>query len=549
MKKPIIFILSALLTLIACQKDDDIESYFLQKGDITFNRESLDIVVMPDGEIAIQVTSVSDEGIAYLWTLDGDTISKEKNLQYVVDKAPAQYELKLEVGQNKEVRFDYLFDLTVAVIPTEDKIAIVSDNLYYNETPFNVEQKYWINLNDPSDTDKAKGIIKWYVNGEERATGVEFNFTPEKAGEYTIKYAMKGYYSETGENLSDEVRSKVYSSSGLYILNEPNMTASESTRGINKHIFGEDTVTRFIVGDYTSFGASNQNISNWAGKLYNVAPYTQVGVSFSQFDASTGALIKAIKTIPGQGRAFAGINPELGVLTTSKGAYLVNLTDFTMGSEILKGSVGSKNVFVTDAYLFIICSQGAIAYPVDDLSTTTEPIPLGTATAGFVKSKDGAIWASNGNTLLRINSRDLKTSNVLLPDGAKISFSGNPWKQCSWASSTSDNTFFFTKDSWGQSKEIYKYDIDSKELISKFLVAADDFDGYSLYGTSLYYDSERDELICQGIKGWGAGGAYNGIWGFDAKSGEKSFGVLYDTKDVAYLDMWFPAMMTPIKNY
>lgn len=549
MKKKFLFLLSLLLTVVACQKEDGPESYMLQKGDIIFDTQSQEITTMPEGEIAVNVTSLSDEGITYLWLLEGDTISKEKNLKYVVNKAPKQYVLKLEVSQNKDISFDYLFDLLVKDIPAKDKIAIISDNLHYNETQLKVKQKYWVNLENAADAEKAKHIIKWYVNGEERATGMEFDFTPEKAGAYTIKYEMKGYYSTTGENLSSEIISKTYSTTGVYILNEPNMTGSEHTRGINSHVFGQKTVTRFIVGDFNSFGASNQNIANWAGKLYNVAPYTQMGVAFSQFDASTGKFIKAIQSIAGQGNAFAGITPELGVLTTTKGAYLVNLTDFTIANESLEGSSNSKNVFVSDGYLFMICSQGAIAYKVDNLSSTTKPIILGDATAGFVKSKDGAIWASNGNTLLSINPRDLTTSKISLPDGAKISFSGNPWKQCSWAASTADNIFFFTKDSWGQSKEIYKYDIDSKELISKFLVSVDDFDGYDLYGTALYYDAERDELICQGMKGWGASAAYNGIWGFNAKSGAKSFGVLYDTTASAYLDMWFPAMMAPIKNY
>jgi hypothetical protein len=549
MKKKFLFLLSLLLTIVACQKEDGPASYILQKGDIIFDTQSQELTTMPEGEIAVNVTSLSDEGITYLWLLEGDTISKEKNLKYIVNKAPAQYKLTLEVSQSKELSFDYPFNLIVKEIPAEDKIAIVSHNLHYNETQLKVKQSYWVNLANAADAEKAKSIIKWYVNNEARATGVTFDFTPEKAGSYTIKYEMQNYYSTNGENLSSEAISKTYSTSGVYILNEPNMTGSEDTRGINKHIFGEKTVTRFIVGDYNSFGASNQNIANWDGKLYNVAPYTQMGVAFSQFDATTGKFIKAIPSIAGQGQAFAGITPTLGVLTTTKGAYLVNLKDFTLGSESLKGSSNSKNIFVSDGYLFIVCSQGAIAYKTDSLSATTEPIVLGAATAGFVKSKDGMIWASNGNTLLRINPRDLTTSTVTLPDGAKIGFSANPWKQCSWAASTADNIFFFTKDSWGQSKEVYKYDIDSKELTSKFLVSADDFDGYNLYGTALYYDAERDELICQGMKGWGGDAAYNGIWGFNTKSGAKSFGVLYDTTTVPYLNMWFPAMMTPIKNY
>lgn len=73
------------------------------------------------------------------------------------------------------------------------------------------------------------------------------------------------------------------------------MTGSEHTRGINKHVFGKETVVRFIIGDFNFFEVSSQYVANWAGKLYNVAPYTQQGVAFSQFDASTGTFIKAIQ--------------------------------------------------------------------------------------------------------------------------------------------------------------------------------------------------------------------------------------------------------------
>lgn len=65
-----------------------------------------------------------------------------------------------------------------------------------------------MNLKNVADAEKAKSIIKWYVNDEERATGVAFDFTPETAGTYIIKYEMKGYYSTTGENLSGEISSK-----------------------------------------------------------------------------------------------------------------------------------------------------------------------------------------------------------------------------------------------------------------------------------------------------------------------------------------------------
>ena len=249
--------------------------------------------------------------------------------------------------------------------------------------------------------------------------------------------------------------------------------------------------------------------------------------------------------------AFAGITRETGVVTTSTGAYLVDLADFTVNSSILVGSAGSKNVFVSDGYLFMITSSGAVAYDIDKLTTDAEPIVLGSATAGFVKTKDGYVWAANGGTLLRIDPKDLSTTERTLPDGATISFSSGPWKQCSWVASTSENVFFFLKDSWGTGREVYKYDVEKETLTAKFIDASTSMNNYMLYATCLYYDSERNELLCQAIKGYGADAAYNGLYMFNATTGAKNSEVLYDTTTEGFdsKDIWFPAMMAPVKNY
>ena len=429
---------------------------------------------------------------------------------------------------------------------TPFEMGVKSDNLYYNETQLGVAQNYWAILEDES---KASAI-KWFVNDTEQATtGTDFTFTPSTKGTYTIKYKVG--------STSKEATTKVYSSAGVYILNEPNMTGTESIRGINKHVWGEETVTRFVTGNFQQFGTTNQYIQNWAGYLYNVASYPQNGIAFSRFNAETGAFDKAIakSTITSSNNyTFAGITPELGVAVSDRGAFLVDLTTFTPQTIALSGSSGAKNSFVADGYLFLIADGSAKAYKIDNLSTETEPTVLGSANTGFVKSKDGYVWAANGGTLLQINPRDLSTQTKTIPNGAQIKFEGSPWKQTPWVASTTDNTFFFAKIAgWFGPTSVYKYDIDSETLTDGFITKNTEtgFE-YGLYGTSLYFDSQRNELVCQGQKGFGANADYNEITGFNGTTGARTFKVLYDTADrevYPYKDMFFPAMMAPIKQY
>ncbi len=417
--------------------------------------------------------------------------------------------------------------------------VVINHNLHYCEIQQGISPTFWVTLKDGVDP----STVEWYYN----------NFSSGTYGEsFTLNSPSKGIYNIECRigNESVEATVKVYTSPGVYILNEPNMTGSESIRGINKHIWGETTVSRFVTGSYEQFGITNQYIQNWNGRLYVVAPYSQSGVSFSSFNAQDGTFIKAHKTLNGDGRTFSGIDEQRGVISTTTGVYIVNLEDFSVASEPLMESSASNSTLVSDGYLFVISNNFVNVYDIDELSPETTPTTLGAATAGFVKSKDGAIWAANGTTLLRIDPMTLTTTTHTIPDGVSIKFSSAPWKQVSWTASSSENAFYFTKDSWGTGSAIYKYDIDNQTLVT--FIEKSDFDNYMLYGTSLYFDAERGELIAQGMKGYGDNSDYNGIWGYNGSTGDKNFTVLYETTDrdiYPYKDMFFPAMMTPIKNF
>ncbi|HIS34329.1 MAG TPA: DUF5074 domain-containing protein [Candidatus Avirikenella pullistercoris] len=442
-----------------------------------------------------------------------------------------------------------------SLVPEEKKITYKADNLFYSELPVGIEKVYRIEV---ESQELDPNMVKWYVDGTLRAKGLEFNYVTE-AGNHTVSYSIPAEYSITGEEVTKGVSANVYTSDGVYILNEPNMTGAESARGINRHIFGTNTVDRFIIGDYTQFGTTSQYIANWAGVLYVIGSYPQAGVGFSSFNATTGDFIHAVKSVNGLGdaqvRAFAGITPEQGVITTESGAYIVELNggNFSIGTQAVKGTEsGSRNVLVTDGYIFIISNGRAIAYKAEGFNENSEPIDLGGAQVGFVQSKDGNIWAADGNysgnsmkTLLCINPKDLSTETKEI--SAQVGFYSATWKQVAWAASTKENALYFTPGGRSSlASSITKYDITTGTVTTEFKAKAD-MDDYCPYATALYYEPTRGELISSGIKGFGGQAAYNALHAFN-DNGDKIWAVTY-TNEGEYLDMCFPAMMVPIKNF
>ncbi|MDE7133653.1 MAG: DUF5074 domain-containing protein [Rikenellaceae bacterium] len=435
-------------------------------------------------------------------------------------------------------------------------LTVQSDNLFYCETSVGVEKCFNVTVDGP---DVKPEMILWYVDGNMECVGNNFTYIT-KAGNHKIGYRIPAKYSATGSELANEVSVNVYNSDGVYILNEPGFGSGEDMRGVNRYKFGGSTVERFIKGDFNTFASTDQYIANWSGVIYVVASYVDDGVSFSSFDAGSGKFIKAEKDVNGLAvkgdystdsglRAFAGISPEKGVLTTRKGAYVVELNggQFKVGSTVVNGTeAGAYNVFVTDGYVFIISGGKALAYKADGFSVTSKPVELGAARVGFVQSKDGAVWAADEADMLRIDPLTLKVETLQM--GASITYSDMPWRTAPWVASTTENVMYFAKDEYGSGKEVYKYDITAKTLKSQFLTQAN-FDGQMLYSTSLYYDSQRGELLCSTVKGYGPDGKYNGLFSFK-DDGTRVGSLVYDTNTgYGTSDMWFPAMMCPVKSF
>ena len=97
----------------SCSEDEGgTEPYVLQQSDITVDEPEGGFTTQVDQLLHIEVSSVSDEGVTYSWTLDGETIPGGKTLDYMFSQG-GEYILTLTVSQGS-VSYTYTFTVTVS---------------------------------------------------------------------------------------------------------------------------------------------------------------------------------------------------------------------------------------------------------------------------------------------------------------------------------------------------------------------------------------------------------------------------------------------------
>lgn len=112
----------------ACEED---KTYILEQKDIRIEMPSEGLKAKVGQAFQINVSSISDEGVAYHWFLDGEPISVEKELEHTIWIAGV-YELKLQAKQDDR-EFSWPFEITVdfdeATPPAEGATAYITQIL------------------------------------------------------------------------------------------------------------------------------------------------------------------------------------------------------------------------------------------------------------------------------------------------------------------------------------------------------------------------------------------------------------------------------------
>lgn len=161
-----------------------------------------------------------------------------------------------------------------------------------------------------------------------------------------------------------------------------------------------------------------------------------------------------------QGQNFCIVNNETGILTTSNGAFKVNLKQLTLG-EKLSGldavSSDNEDIYKTDKYIFISSKNTIKVYNTNDLSFKQD-IAYQIKT-GFAQTKDGTLWGANGNKLIKINVETLDYEEVELPNGLSVFYNQWAYTPTGLCASITENALY---------------------LVQMFE------EGYSVYGKNIY---------------------------------------------------------------
>lgn len=170
-----------------------------------------------------------------------------------------------------------------------------------------------------------------------------------------------------------------------------------------------------------------------------------------------------------QGQNFCIVNNETGILTTSNGAFKVNLKQLTLG-EKLSGldavSSDNEDIYKTDKYIFISSKNTIKVYNTNDLSFKQD-IAYQIKT-GFAQTKDGTLWGANGNKLIKINVETLDYEEVELPNGLSVFYNQWGYTPTGLCASITENALYlvqmFEEGYSVYGKNIYKYNVETKML-------------------------------------------------------------------------------------
>lgn len=391
------------------------------------------------------------------------------------------------------------------------------------------------NMTTPED----EASYRWTVDNQSVATTRSYTFTPTASGQYAIQLtALNG----SGFDSDVFTVNVVLYKGGFFVLNEGSFN---KTMGSVDYFADANTRTPKVyraanpgkeLGNTTEYGL------NWNGNYYFVSKQgrTLVKASASDFK-DQGEFAAAIAGSEADGRSFAGINENYGVYTTSEGAYIVDLNAFK-STKYLEGSKGTGSTgmsaqcggaITAGNYIFVInIEDGVLVYSKSDYSLVRSD--LCPAHIGFVKSKDGNIWASDGAKLYSINPSTLAVTETELPSGLAVYTDQWAWKPAMFDASATENVLYFASAGANfEVRDIYKYKIgDASSLAQPFAKGgATDF----LYGGGFRVNPENGDIVAT-FTGESWGDNQNKLVVFDGQTGAEKSRMTYE-------EYVFPAMV------
>ena len=365
---------------------------------------------------------------------------------------------------------------------------------------------------------------------------ITYNANASGQAEVTVSGISSG--DAANISFSTELRQVDYTK-GVFIVNEDWFGHSNGT--VN-YLTGDN---KFI---YRSFQAENTQkelgVTSQFGTIYNDQFFimSKQGNRMVVSDAATMSQQATVENFvaneqgnSSDGRAFVGVTPQKGYISTSKGIYLFDITNLTVGEKIegTSGEVG--NMLRAGNYVF--AEKSDEVYVINAKTDQIVKSITGGSLSGVVQSFDGFVWIGAGSKLIKVDPISLNQEEIVLPSGIQVPSSfGWAWNAGSFCASATENSLYWAKPGgWSGSNIIYKYVIgDETSLDAPFITLES---GMEMYGAGLRVHPETNKVYVTGKKsGWGDSSLTNILYAFDGTTGAE---VSRHEMESYY---WFPAL-------
>lgn len=316
---------------------------------------------------------------------------------------------------------------------------------------------------------------------------------------------------------------------GILLVNEG--WFGHENGSVNFYAYGEDTIQPKVYHKENpgkDLGVTTQHGAIWNGKLYLVSKQGPLVVTNAATLVETGR----IADLPDDGRAFAGIDASLGLISTQNGIYRLNLSTLALGAKIsgITGQTGS--MLVNGNYVYVLSESSGVI--ILNKSTLTITKTIAGPTQGFAKTSDGSIWASGGTKLVKIHPTTLDTNVVTLPFA--VGNTWGAWNDGTMTAASNGNAVYIAKtQSWGAGgNQVYRYVQGNPSSLNSVFITLPA--NKEFYGSGVRFNAGRNELTVTAVQsGFGQNYKFNSLYIYDTS------GTLIKT--VNYTNFYFPALM------
>lgn len=312
---------------------------------------------------------------------------------------------------------------------------------------------------------------------------------------------------------------------GFFIINEGQFGSAGTVHFYNSSLNKIKTDVFGAANSGKKLGNTTQFATIYNEKMYLVSKQGAFVVTDAKTLKET-ARIEDFNNTVADGRAFCGVNEELGLVSTSRGIYKLNLNPLSLGDKIdgVSGEVGEMLQYRNHIYAL---NKGSII--VINSKTWEIEKTFDKGKSGLTVSRDGMIWSTNDNLLLKINPYTLEMETIAMPNDIKATSNPWAWTNGSLTASKHENALFFVG---GMS--IYKYVIgDISSLNSPLIEVPSD---KMIYGTGMSVNPINNQVIVTTIDGYGEDAKKNHLYFYDGTTGSLK-------KNFYYEGLWFASMI------